>query len=426
MRTFKKNNDSRMGFKKKSVFGGRYFSNVVKLVSGSLISNAILFLSIPIITKLYSTAEFGEYSLIMSYALLLSIIISLRYEQVLPMLSDRHLEIMKYACLKIAIAMLIIFFLIVLIISSVFHVSEKYLYIPIIAFFCSTFEIYQYYSISKNKYNSIAYSKSCRSFFLVLSQYLLSIFPSFGLLLSEVISRLSSLAPFKPFKSFDSKKLSWNINSHNKLLTKYKSYPILVLPSSLLNISVTLLTPIFISSEYGVEYLGVYYMAYKIMSIPEIVLTQSISHSFIGEVSRFVSGDNVNILSVFNKTVFTMLFVSCFSYASLYFCSHFILDYVDSSWNKLPEFILVLIPLFISQTTMSSMYLPLALIGLKKYQIVWDVIRTSSILTSFYCSMIYDLDIFQFIIILGMIVLSFYFVLYFILRNGFLNYEKIN
>lgn len=399
-----------------------FFENLKKLMFGSILSNGILALSLPITTHFYSSSDFGEYSKLLSISLFFSMILTLRFEYVFPIINFNQIKLLYVSCLRVINIISIIFFSVMLAIVIIWDYNYYYLTIPVITYVCALYEIKQYKTISLNKYTPIVLSKTYRSLSLILFQLLFFKLNTIGLIVSELISRSCSLYPFG--STLTKTKISYK--SSFNMLMKYKIYPLVVLPSALINMSVLYFVPIFISYSYGAKVLGVYFMSYKIVSIPEMVITQSINQSFILEMRSFICNKITAeyIVKSISKIVLFMLIISTVSMLFVYIISINIISYMDNDWHDIPEFILMLLPLIVSQTAMSAMYTPLTMMNQRKLQLLWDVFRTSSIAFTAFIAFSLKLNVYDFILYLGIVMALFYILLFFILIWSVKNFEQ--
>ena len=85
-----------------------FASNVLKLVTGKVLSQTILLLTMPILSRLYSPADFGIYQLFISVTAIVIVIASLRYEMAI-LLPKKEKEAATLVALSIIIVFIISF-----------------------------------------------------------------------------------------------------------------------------------------------------------------------------------------------------------------------------------------------------------------------------------------------------------------------------
>ena len=65
-----------------------YIKQIATLMSGTLFSQALMLLIIPILTRIYTPAEFGVYSLFFSITMIVGLVSSLKYDQAIMLPKD--------------------------------------------------------------------------------------------------------------------------------------------------------------------------------------------------------------------------------------------------------------------------------------------------------------------------------------------------
>ena len=68
--------------------GGAFGRHVVTLASGTAIGQLLLFIAVPVLTRIYSPADYGALGVFSSTLHMLVVLASLRYEQAIPLPED--------------------------------------------------------------------------------------------------------------------------------------------------------------------------------------------------------------------------------------------------------------------------------------------------------------------------------------------------
>ena len=68
----------------KQFFQSEFIRNTLKLLTGTALSSAIGLLTLPIITRLYTAEDFGNYQLFYSIVIVLGGVACLKYELAIP------------------------------------------------------------------------------------------------------------------------------------------------------------------------------------------------------------------------------------------------------------------------------------------------------------------------------------------------------
>ncbi len=152
----------------KLILSNRSFvSNVVKLMTGTIIAQAIQLAAAPILSRLYSPSDFGVFALYLSVTSLLSIIATARYEMaiMLPSSQDDAVNILALAVsisFILSLASLGVVFLFNKQIATLLGapgISGWLYFIPISIFFSGLYQSFNYWTNRAKDYRRISVSK---------------------------------------------------------------------------------------------------------------------------------------------------------------------------------------------------------------------------------------------------------------------------
>ena len=86
-----------------------YIMQIATLMSGTIISQTLMFLFIPILTRLYTPSEFGVYSLFFSVTAILGLVAGWKYDQAIMLpKSDKDAQALVYLSIIITLFMVIV------------------------------------------------------------------------------------------------------------------------------------------------------------------------------------------------------------------------------------------------------------------------------------------------------------------------------
>jgi O-antigen/teichoic acid export membrane protein len=403
-----------------------YYQSIIHLASATVVSHIILFISLPIITRLYDPAMFGVLSLYMSIMGLLAVIASMKYELAIPIPLD---NVTSYTLVILSIIILLIFSIFYIIFGTFiiynnFIIDNYNLFILVLIGIIVTliYNILTYANIRNENYKDISRTKVIRSVSLSSTQIIFGLFGFgyIGLIIGEIIGRVfGNLRLFNTIKIELIKNMKLiTFNNIKSTAIEFQDYPKFTAPAWFMNNAVIHIIPIFIIYEYGLLIAGMYFIAYKIMSIPELILSQSINQAFNGKfskMSRENDGDKYNffISTVHKVFIFAVIITPLLSILSVYLFPYIL----GNKWSDAGELTVYLIPLFISQLTMSSMYISLNILNKQYIQFIWDSIRFSLFLILIYITAKYNITLEIFLIWLSILIALFYIALYIIIKN---------
>ncbi|TFJ71372.1 hypothetical protein CKN91_05540 [Carnobacterium divergens] len=292
---------------KKSVF----FQNLTKVFTGNVFAQLILVGISPLLTRVYSPSDFGVYG---GYASLLGIFLvisSCAYEKAIPIekktVQSYHLILL---CLLISTLFFILGIGIYLTVGwSVFNLINLSVsfWLPILfsigLYAASIQQILNYWSIKKNKFSDLSFSKIYQSSVNVSMQLFfskLTLSAGVGLVGGDLLGRVvASLYLMSRFAKSKKSKFSWKIMGNQ--IMKYRKFPLLGTPSLLLNnLSLQLPTLIFIS-YFGSELSGQFSLAQRTIGMPISMITLSLGQVFYGNASSLVETNRPKLVQNYFK-----------------------------------------------------------------------------------------------------------------------------
>ena len=251
--------------------------NVLTLMTGTTIAQAIPIAISPILTRIYSPEDFGIFALYMSIVSIFGVIVTGQYELAI-MLPKNEKDAFNIFYLSILLALVISCILLVIIIifnQSITSLIDKpeisnWLYlIPISILFTGLFNSFNYLFNRNKEYKLLAKTKVTQSFVnsgSILTYGFFSL-TSLGFISSYVIAQFIAILFF--LKQF--KLNNFSLFNKSKILIlakKYKKFPKITMPHSIFsNLSQNL--PILILSKYFTsDDVGFFSFGNKIVGMP--------------------------------------------------------------------------------------------------------------------------------------------------------------
>lgn len=142
----------------------RFLRNVITLMTGTTLAQVIGFITIPIITRLYSPEQFGSYQNFTTLISVIMVIACLRYEQAIVLPEQKkdayHLFVLSLIMTFITSAVVLLLCIIFkVILISFFKITNISLIIPVSLFFIGVFQALNYWFIRTQFFKVLAFSK---------------------------------------------------------------------------------------------------------------------------------------------------------------------------------------------------------------------------------------------------------------------------
>ncbi|MEG6589100.1 oligosaccharide flippase family protein [Paenibacillus barengoltzii] len=292
-----------------------FFRNVVVLASGTILSQIIILVTLPIITRLYNPSEYGVYSMYTSIISIMLMMTSFSYENAITLPSkDKTASSLLSLSLRIcALVSLIggvgVYFLAhpLSVWTNEPDVQRYFIFFIASLFFSGFYQILNGWSIRKKYFREISKTKLSQSLSLVSSQLLFSgIFRGpLGLILGDVIGRLGGVIPQWKLWRKDVKQESMHSNwaEMKEVASRYKRFPLLSLPSNMLNSFGIYLPTILFAAFYGPEVAGWFALGQRILGSPMTLITSSVMNVYLSESSNYMLYTPHKLYPLFKRTV---------------------------------------------------------------------------------------------------------------------------
>ncbi len=311
---------------KKRISESDFLKSLAILMTGTLIAQIIGYLLAPIITRIYTPAEMGEFGIFYRITLLITTIGTLRYELAIPLPKrDSHAFYLFRFALKTTLITAILSLLAGVVFGLYKHQTLDY-YLVLLLLVAAIFSLAFYnlgtnWAIRKEKFKKLSMAKLVNSASLNGSRVIFGLFNfgSFGLIISFVLSLIIGSA-FFVYDFFKFNFLSKSIFSKLKtrvVRKEYKNFPLASLPHALSDHARDLLVGIIIIEVFSETIFGSFDHTYKMLRIPVMLIGASLSQVFFNRISKYFN-EGVSIMPLFKKTVTSLFLLSIIPFLVIY------------------------------------------------------------------------------------------------------------
>ncbi|KAB7889877.1 lipopolysaccharide biosynthesis protein [Poseidonibacter ostreae] len=276
-----------------------FTKNVLTLMTGTTVAQAIPIAISPILTRIYTPSDFGLLALFIAITAIFGNIANAKYELAI-MLPKKDEDAINILAFSMIIAICISLFLLIIVFLFSGYITELlgnkdiefWLYfIPITVLFLGLFNSLNYYNIRKKYFKDIAKAVIIKS--IVMASFQLTI----GFLVQGVVGLISGEVFSKLFANL---KLARNILKDKVIISKiskpkmialakkYKGFFYYNTPASLVD-SATLQMPfIFIIKIANEAISGYFFLASKIVMLPSALIGSSIAQVFFQQTTEHI------------------------------------------------------------------------------------------------------------------------------------------
>ena len=366
------------------------------LMTGTFVSQLIPFLVSPILTRIYTPEEFGEFGLFFSLVMVCSVFVSGRYEMsiVLPK-SDKDAEnILGLSIVLCLISSCILFLAIVLFknqILGLFHASRFYFglfVVPIAVFFTGVYQALNYWNYRKETYNTVSISRASRSLNSSLCSIILglTVLKKSGLIIGDILGQLVStlLLLYRTLKHSPHVFKSIKFADIKIQALRYKQFPMYNLTSGLLEKTSSHSPTMLLSNFFGDTVTGFFSFSMRIISAPSAIVAKAIGDIFRQEAIKEYDRNN-NCKNLFIKTFFKLTSLSGVPFILFYLFAPEIFEIVfGQQWKIAGQYAKILTPMFFLQFVVSPLSNMFLIAEKQKIDFIIQVALLGMVMGSFY------------------------------------------
>lgn len=370
--------------------------NVLTLMTGTTIAQAIPIAVSPILTRLYTPEDFGVFALYMSITSIMMVVATARYELAI-MLPKKDDDAMNIVALSILIAFfisLILFSIVYIFNDQITHllgssdISNWLYFIPITVFLTSIYQNFYYWENRSKKYKMLAKTNIIRSSTIAgsnLSWGWSGAGPA-GLIVSGILGQGIAIALLGR-KILDQDRSVLKKITRLKLFSvarRYIKFPKFDIFAALFNILAHQIVYILLISIFNSAIAGYYYLTQRILGLPITFIASAILDVFkekaAQEYRQFGHAKYIYV-STFKKLFVLSFFPSILLY---FFVVDVFIIFFGEQWAIAGEYAQILIPMFFIKFISSPLSFMFYISEKQQYHMLMQTLFLVSVFISFY------------------------------------------
>ena len=362
-----------------------FIMQVATLMSGSAISQGIMFAATPFLTRLYNVEEFGVFALYLSIIGPLSVISSWRYETAIMLpKNNEDAKALLYLSIFISILMSFLMYILILIFHDeiLLHLTDKigiFLWIvPLGVLVSGFYQIFNAWNTRNELYGNISQSMILRSTTAIgiqlSSKSILNL--SGGLVLGNFLASLIATLYLvrKAIKTNTLRLTNISIDSIKKNGKVYDKFPKYQSFASFINSVSVNLPIILLSSLYSLEIAGYYALTNRVLMVPVSLISGSIRNVYYQKASKKFMAEE-SIKSLYIKTTLNLFKIGVIPFFLVaFFAEPLFINLFGQEWLISAIFYQILfvwaIMLFINPPATSTVLI----LGFQKFSLVFTVL----------------------------------------------------
>lgn len=384
------------------------------LLKGTILSQAITVLASPVLTRIFSPAQFGDFAIYSSISAILAVVFSGRYELAILAANDdseaQGIAKVSFYFSLISLILCYILYMLAQIFGDFPDLPWFVLIIPIGAFLMSLYQTLYIYINRERGYARLSKSKIIMSLSTVLFQVafgsILTSSIDSGLIFGLIIGQVLALIPlYFSYRQSDLK--SHTFSEISNISKKYINYPKFLIAAHTLNASAVQLPSAILGSIFNAHSGGIYNIVQRVLGLPSSLIS-----SAIGDVFRQRASHNYNLgisnRPIYLSTLSKLTFIGAPAFSILFFAAPIIFPVIfGPQWKDAGIYAQILTPMFLIRfisAPLSAMYM---IAQKQQVDLIWQIIFILSLLISVYVGKLYN-SVFTFLYCLSFLYSTLY------------------
>jgi len=328
--------------------------NVLTLMTGTTIAQAIPIAISPILTRIYTPEDFGVFALFIAIASIFGSIANGRYELAI-MLPKKDEDAINIFALGIIITTTLSLFLLLIVV--VFHdyfvtilnneeIGTWLYFIPITVFFMGLFNLLNYFNNRKKYYKDLASATIIKSIILAVVQLSIGFFKqgAIGLISGQILSQM--FANMRLLKNIIKDKVLISKISKVKIIAlakKYKKFPIYNTQHALINVFFSQM-PIFILAKFfNSSTIGFYALSIRVVQTPITIVGNALANVLYEKIV-YKRNNSQKYMSQIFKFLKRQIMLAILLFIGIFLLSNYMEIIFGKNWSEVGLYIKLLIP----------------------------------------------------------------------------------
>ncbi len=348
-----------------ATFGFQGFRlKVLQVAGGTAVAQGLLIMASPILTRLYTPADFGVLVVYVSILALLVIVASLRYEYALPIPADdgEAVNLLAVFLLLVASTTCLASLLLYALQDRILAWMDApalgpYLWlVPVSICGAGFYQVFNCWAIRKGGYQRIARTKVTQSITQLTLQVCVGsvVKGPVGLLVGDAVGRSNGTRTLAM--------LDWR-NDWSRLrqvrwagmwraVVRFRRFPVISSGTALMNTFNLRIPALLLAIYSGPAVAGCFALAQRVFALPSSVIGESVAQVYFGEVALLAKRDAGGLMVLFRGTLRRMFLlglpIMLIAMASGWFLFPLIFG---RNWREAGIFVVALAPMALAQFT---------------------------------------------------------------------------
>ncbi len=371
-----------------------YARNVLTLMTGTGLAQAIPIGISPILTRLYSPEEFGLFALYMAIVSIAAVLVTGRYEQAI-LLPRQERDAAHIAALVVLLSGLVSACLLLMVILfnsqiALFLGNPKlasWLYwMPASTFLLGVYQGLNYWSNRKAQYKRLAISRTVQSGSASLAQLGYSRIEALGLVGGQVTGQVLATSVLASLIWREDHRLIRVLRPLRSLALarKYINFPKYLIVAHGFNTASGQMPVLLLNALFSATTAGFFTLTQRVMGAPMALVAGALGDVFRQEASQAYIHQG-NCLAIYRKTFKRLLIISALPFCIFFIVAPDVFAFIfGMQWRVAGEYAQILMPKFFFDFVVGPLSAMFMIAEKQRLDLLWQIGLVSSAIGSFY------------------------------------------
>lgn len=381
----------------KKIFSKNEFvKNVVTLMTGTGIAQAIPIALSPVLTRIYTPEEFGLFALYTGVSVVLISLATSRYELAI-MLPAKDSEAADIVKLAISLSILISAFVLIIVclfgkkIAVLLGNVEIYnwlFFLPVSILIMGTYQSLNYWFNRKRNFKRLAKNRVTQSVFTGGSQVAFGslLVSGIGLLFGSLVGRFITMITLvvKVIKEDNDFFSYYKLHDVKRIAYRYLDFPKFALPTALLNQGSMQAPNVLFTVFFSATYSGFFYLTQRVLQAPITLISTSVLDVFKEEASR-VYRKTGQAKSIYIRTFKWLFLMSVIPSIFIYVLIEDLFSFVfGKEWQVAGVYAKIMLPALMLRFIANPLGFMMYVAEKQKWNLITMIFLAAFIFSSFY------------------------------------------
>ncbi len=375
---------------------GSFAANVVTLVSGTIVAQALPLIASPVLTRLFDPEDFGLFSLYFGLVVILSVPITGRYEMaiMLPEKDDDAVNVLSLSLLVTLASSFLLFLISFTLHDQILSLFENknigfWLYfVAISTFLVGVYQSLNYWFNRKGNYKALVTSRVFRSgntsaFSIILGFFK---FKSGGLIIGDMIGQ--AIASFflivRFLKNYKDKLKAVSMDRMKAMGQRYNQFPLFNVPAGLLEKGSGQMPVFLMSSFFNLTVVGFFSLSQRVVSVPGGIIARAFGDVFRQQASEQYA-KNAECSALFMSLFKKLFLIGIVPFTVLFFIAPWAFGFIfGKEWIISGEYTQIMTLMFFLQFVVCPLSIMFLVAEKQKIDLIVQIYLFCSLFISFF------------------------------------------